>query len=92
MGSARTAQKTSHVIPSQRVHWRADYCLATSYNIHIFHCCTLESIYRAIAWKRFEQIRYDIRVLYVAGMFSTAIVWLEYLHTGNVDVQYWKVT
>jgi hypothetical protein len=57
-------EKTSHVIPSQRVYWRADYCLATSYDIrpvrHIFHCCTLERVYRAVAWKRFEQIRYNI--------------------------------
>jgi hypothetical protein len=25
------AQKTSHVVPTQRIHWRADCCLATSY-------------------------------------------------------------
>jgi hypothetical protein len=46
-------ENISHVIPGQRVHWRADYGLATSYNIrplrHIFHCCTVECVYRAFA-------------------------------------------
>jgi hypothetical protein len=46
-------ENTSHVIPSQRVHWRAGRCLATSYIIRpqwpIFHYCTLERVYRAIA-------------------------------------------
>jgi hypothetical protein len=46
-------ENTSHVIPSQRAHWRTDCCLAMSYNIrplrHIFHCCTLECVYRAVA-------------------------------------------
>jgi hypothetical protein len=46
-------ENTSHVIPSQRVHWRTDCCLATSYNIrplrNIFHYCTLERVYRAVA-------------------------------------------
>jgi hypothetical protein len=39
----KTTQRTSHVIPSQRLHWRC--CLARRNNIrplrHIFHCCTL---------------------------------------------------
>jgi hypothetical protein len=28
---APTAQKTAHEVPTQRVHWRVDCCLATSY-------------------------------------------------------------
>jgi hypothetical protein len=39
-------ENISHVILSQRVHWGADCCLATSYNIrplrHMFHFCTFE--------------------------------------------------
>jgi hypothetical protein len=33
IGSARKTENTNHMIPSQRVHWRAEYCLGTSYNI-----------------------------------------------------------
>jgi hypothetical protein len=59
----KSTENTSHVISSQRVHWRADCCLATSYNIRplrrIFHCCTLERVYRAV-----DQIRYDINTEY----------------------------
>jgi hypothetical protein len=37
-------ENTSHVISSQRVHWRFACYLATNYNTrplkHIFHCCT----------------------------------------------------
>jgi hypothetical protein len=50
--SARTTEKTSHMIPTQRVNWINDCCLATSYNIrplrHILHCCTLERVYREV--------------------------------------------
>jgi hypothetical protein len=53
VGSARTTQKTTDVIRSQRLHWRVDCCVAVGYNIrplrHIFHCCTLERVYRAVA-------------------------------------------
>jgi hypothetical protein len=46
-------QKTHHVTATQPAHWRADRCLATSYNIrplrHSFHCCALEHVYRAVA-------------------------------------------
>jgi hypothetical protein len=46
-------ENTIHVISNQRVHWRADCCLATSYNIrplrNIFHCCPLERVYQAVA-------------------------------------------
>jgi hypothetical protein len=42
-------KNTSHMIAIQRVHWRADCCLATSYNIHplrhSFQCCALERVY-----------------------------------------------
>jgi hypothetical protein len=51
-GSDHT-ENTSHVIITQLVHWRADCCLATKYNIlplrHSFHCCTLERVYRTVA-------------------------------------------
>jgi hypothetical protein len=44
-------ENTNHVIPSQRFHWRADCCLATSYSIrplrHIFHFYRLGRVYRA---------------------------------------------
>jgi hypothetical protein len=33
MVRTRTTQKSSYVIPSQRLHWRSDWCLATSNNI-----------------------------------------------------------
>jgi hypothetical protein len=35
MVTARTTQKTSYVIPSQRLHWLSDCCLETSNNIRI---------------------------------------------------------
>jgi hypothetical protein len=45
-------ENTSHAIHSQQIYWRADCCVAPSYNIrplrHIFHCYTLEGVYRAI--------------------------------------------
>jgi hypothetical protein len=54
IGSARATQKnTSRVIATQRVPWRADCCLATTYNIRplrqSFLCCELERVYRAVA-------------------------------------------
>jgi hypothetical protein len=35
---SQTTQKTSHVIAISPDHWRADSCLATSYN-HSSYCC-----------------------------------------------------
>jgi hypothetical protein len=32
-------ENTSQAIPTQRVHWRADCCLATSYNIRPIVAC-----------------------------------------------------
>jgi hypothetical protein len=32
-------ENTSHVIPIQRVHWRADSCLTASYNIRPIAAC-----------------------------------------------------
>jgi hypothetical protein len=50
----RITENTCHVFAIQPVHWRSDFCLATSYNIppvrHNFHCCALERVYGAVAW------------------------------------------
>jgi hypothetical protein len=49
-------ESTGHMITTQLDHWRADFCLATSSNIHplrhSFHCCALERVYRAVAKER----------------------------------------
>jgi hypothetical protein len=47
---AQTTQKTSHVINISPVHWRADYCLATSYK-YSSYCCVPTSwgIFPAVA-------------------------------------------
>jgi hypothetical protein len=43
-------QKTYHVIPTQRVHWRADCCLATSYKYFCYGCVRASrGVYRAVA-------------------------------------------
>jgi hypothetical protein len=48
-------QKTHHVTATRLVNWSPDCCLATTYKIcplrHSFHCCTLESVYGAVAWQ-----------------------------------------
>jgi hypothetical protein len=36
--SADRTENTTHVIPSHRIHWRADCCLTTSYR-HSSYCC-----------------------------------------------------
>jgi hypothetical protein len=57
-------QKTHHVTATQLVHWRADFCVAMSYNIRplrrSFHCCALERVYGAVAWQCVDQIRCSI--------------------------------
>jgi hypothetical protein len=37
---ANHIENTSHVIPTQRVHWRTDCCLSMSYNICPIIACT----------------------------------------------------
>jgi hypothetical protein len=39
MVAAMTAQNTSHVISSQRIHWCATCCPATSNKHSYFYCC-----------------------------------------------------
>jgi hypothetical protein len=60
-------ESTNHVIATQLVNWRADCCLATSYNIrplrHSFHCCGLERAYGAVAWQCVDQIRWNIKLI-----------------------------
>jgi hypothetical protein len=47
-----TTQKTRHVIHSQRVHWCADCCLATSYKHPSYCClCIFQGVYQAITWQ-----------------------------------------
>jgi hypothetical protein len=46
-------QKTHHVTATQLVHWRADCCLATNYNIHPIVVCAYRRVFS-------EQIRYNI--------------------------------
>jgi hypothetical protein len=36
--NADRTENTAHVIPTKRIYWRADRCLATSYQ-HFFYCC-----------------------------------------------------
>jgi hypothetical protein len=38
-------ENTSHVIPTQRVHWRADCCLAMSYNIRPIVACAYRGMF-----------------------------------------------
>jgi hypothetical protein len=33
------------------------------------HCCTLERVYRAVAWQRVDQIRYNINVLLLLTLY-----------------------
>jgi hypothetical protein len=57
-------ENTSHVIAIQPANWRANCCLATSYNIRplrqSFHYCALEPVYREVAWQCFHQIYCNI--------------------------------
>jgi hypothetical protein len=50
--TARTTQKTRHVVTSRWFHWCADCCLATSYE-HSSYCCLRVSrgVYRAVIWQ-----------------------------------------
>jgi hypothetical protein len=52
-----------YVFAIHPVRWRVDCCLATSSNISplraSFHCCALERVYGAVAWKSVDQIRYN---------------------------------
>jgi hypothetical protein len=48
MVTARTTQKTSYVIPSQRLHWRSDCCLATSNNIRNSIAACVYSVVRRL--------------------------------------------
>jgi hypothetical protein len=49
---AQTTQESSHAITISPVHWRAECCLATSYN-HSSYCCVRvsRSVYRVVAWQ-----------------------------------------
>jgi hypothetical protein len=47
--TARTIQKTSYVIPSQRLHWRSDCCLATSNNIRNSIVACVYSVVRCLS-------------------------------------------
>jgi hypothetical protein len=38
-------ENTSHVIPTQRVHWSADCCLAMSYNIRPIVACSYRGVF-----------------------------------------------
>jgi hypothetical protein len=79
---ARTTsiENTCHATDTRPAHWRADCCLATSYNIrplrHSFQSCALEHVY--------------MRVL-----LSTAVsVAIQFLHGANTpqyqQMQYWS--
>jgi hypothetical protein len=68
-------EKAHHVITTQLVHWRADFYVATSYNIrplrHSFHCCELERVYGAVAWQCIDEIRYsDTQIKKNLGLFE----------------------
>jgi hypothetical protein len=45
MGSARTTQKTRHVIDTQLIHWCADCYLETSYNIRPIIACAYRGVF-----------------------------------------------
>jgi hypothetical protein len=47
---------TYHVIAIQPVYWR----VGRIYRKHSFlYCCVLDSVYRAVAWQRVDQIHYN---------------------------------
>jgi hypothetical protein len=60
---ADSTENTSHLIAIQLVHWRADCCLAKSYNIRSlrqsFQCWALKRVYGAVAWQCVDQIRFN---------------------------------
>jgi hypothetical protein len=46
-------ENTSHVIATQRVHWRADCCLATSYTCTFFH---RDTVYIVARWNMYTEL------------------------------------
>jgi hypothetical protein len=57
-------ENTINTIANHLVHWHADCCLATAYDIcslrHSFHCSALERVYRAVAWQYIDKIHYNM--------------------------------
>jgi hypothetical protein len=47
LGTAQTTLKTSHAIAISPVHWRADFCLTTTYKYSSYYCVRLSKVFIA---------------------------------------------
>jgi hypothetical protein len=67
---AHATQKTSHVTTISPVHWRADFCLATTYRHSSYCCVTLREVFIAPLPK---DARYSVlgAINYIILIFST---------------------